>query len=277
MVINMRKQTLVETRPTIKTFHRAIDAVIKKGLTLSGPAGRRTDGFIYVQEGHAHYDFGDYCLDVKVGDVIYIAIKDVYSVDVKIDNYRVFIVNFDFYLPEDIILHSAICPPLSGKNIEKLFRKILSTWQMQSATVREECLSILYSIYAEFINTINVTGSTYITSIKRRRMNDALRYINEHIKTETLSIPEIAAAFHLSESHFRRSFKEAFNQSPIQYINMQRISQAKERIRYSNESFSDISEMFGFSSVYHFYHTFKREVGCSPSEYRKRHSQYPQT
>ena len=108
-------------------------------------------------------------------------------------------------------------------------------------------------------------------------MNNALKYINQNLENERLSVPEIAEYAHLSESHFRRSFKETFNISPIRYINMQRINRAKDLIRYSADTFSEIAEKLGFSSIYHFSHSFKKEVGYSPSEYRKRYDQYPKT
>ena len=58
---------------------------------------------------------------------------------------------------------------------------------------------------------------------------------------------------------------------------MARITQAQERLRYSNERLTDIAEALGFSSLYYFSVVFKKEVGTSPSEYRKRYSADPLT
>lgn len=270
----MKKQSLIDTRPTIEMFYRVIHAAIHKGSAKSGPDGRKTDGFIYVLEGSAHYDLDDYSIDVKAGDFFYLARNTVYSMTAKSDRYCVIIINFDFFCKQTERLLCAKSPINSTKNAEKLFHKILSVWQLQSATVREECLSILYTVYAEFLGTFE---KTYISSISRTRMNNALKYINQNLGNERLSIPEIAESAHLSESHFRRSFKETFNISPVQYITMQRINRAKDLIRYSADSFSEIAEKLGFSSIYHFSHAFKKEVGYSPSEYRKRSDQYPKT
>ncbi|MDY5941084.1 MAG: AraC family transcriptional regulator [Eubacteriales bacterium] len=270
----MQKETLMEARPTIEKFHRVIGAVIQRGFAKSGPTGRKTDGFIYALEGSAHYELDGMALDVKTGDFFYLARNAVYSMTVKSETYRVIIVNFDFYRPDGNDFFCAKSPVNEEKNAEKLFRKLLSVWQLQSTTVREECLSLLYTLYAEFLTTF---GMTYLSSISRNRMNDAVRYINKHLGDGLLSIPEIAESVHMSESHFRRSFKESFKLSPVQYINMQRIQQAKDLIRYSRDSFSTIAERLGFSSIYHFSHLFKKEVGYSPSEYRKRYDQYPKT
>ena len=58
---------------------------------------------------------------------------------------------------------------------------------------------------------------------------------------------------------------------------MTRITQAQERLRYSNERLTDIAEALGFSTLYYFSVVFKKEVGVSPSEYRKRYSTDPLT
>ena len=58
---------------------------------------------------------------------------------------------------------------------------------------------------------------------------------------------------------------------------MTRVAQAQERLRYSNERLTDIAEALGFSTLYYFSVVFKKEVGVSPSEYRKRYSTDPLT
>ena len=90
----MKKQSLIETRPTIQVFHRAINAVIHKGSAKSGPDGRKTDGFIYVLEGSAHYELDDYSIDVKAGDFFYLARNTVYSMTAKSEHYCVIIISF---------------------------------------------------------------------------------------------------------------------------------------------------------------------------------------
>lgn len=268
------QQTLLEVRPSIKEFHRAVGAIIKKGYCPAIPGGRRSDGFIYVLKGKTLYDFGDYSFEACGGDLLYLARGSVYTMDIQSQTYEVLFANFDFFQPSGVTLQSATFPAPGGKGTENLFRKMLTTWHMRGSTVKEDCLSVLYAIYADFLR-VNEVG--YLTSIKRQRMDNALLYINEHLQDKALSVPEIAEHVHLSESYFRSSFKEAFNLSPVQYINMRRISLIKERLRYTTEAISSIADRFGFSSVYHFCHLFKKEVGCTPSEYRSKHAQYPKT
>ncbi|MBQ7172292.1 MAG: helix-turn-helix transcriptional regulator [Clostridia bacterium] len=270
----MKTLQLIDERPPIRKFYRAIYTEIKTRVARSGPEGRPTDGFIYILEGSAHYELKDSALDVKEGDILYLSKHSTYVMTVKSDVYKVLIANFDFFLPDDCVLVGSLSPQKNSKEIEKIFRQLLATWQMQSPTVREEGMSFLYQIYVAFLNSFD---SPYISSINRNRINTAVKYINEHIRSENLTVPDVASHVHLSESHFRRLFKETFKISPLQYINLQRITLTKERIAYSSTPLTEIAEEYGFSSVYHFSHTFKKEVGYSPSEYRKRYRSIPKT
>lgn len=117
-------------------------------------------------------------------------------------------------------------------------------WCLQRPTVKEDCLSMLYAAYSDFLRSAH--GATYLPSAKRKRMDAALEYIDAHIADEALNIADVASAVHLSESHFRRSFRDAFGISPVKYITMARITQAQERLRYSNERLTDIAEGSAF-------------------------------
>ena len=134
---------------------------------------------------------------------------------------------------------------------------------------------MLYSVYADFLKSAH--GASYLPSAKRRRMDAALAYMDARVADEALNVADVAASVHLSESHFRRSFRDAFGLSPVKYITMTRVAQAQERLRYSNERLTDIAEALGFSTLYYFSVVFKKEVGVSPSEYRKRYSTDPLT
>lgn len=274
-MIGLEYADLSALTPVIDKFHRAVSTTIHKSFIPARAPGRRSDGLIYVISGRTHYDFGSYAFDAKPGDIFFLARDSVYSMDVYDAPYVVFFANFDFRLPPDTALRCALYPSVGGKNTEKLFRRMREVWCLQRPTVKEDCLSMLYAAYSDFLRSAH--GATYLPSAKRKRMDAALEYIDAHIADEALNIAEVASAVHLSESHFRRSFRDAFGISPVKYITMARITQAQERLRYSNERLTDIAEALGFSSLYYFSVVFKKEAGTSPSEYRKRYSADPLT
>ncbi|MFD9628964.1 helix-turn-helix domain-containing protein [Peribacillus muralis] len=74
----------------------------------------------------------------------------------------------------------------------------------------------------------------------------------------------------LSESTFRRCFKEEYGISPKQYQQQYRLAEAKWLLRSSERSFQEIGEYIGFSSVHSFSSWFKKCEEINPSEWRKR-------
>lgn len=267
----MAQRTLLETRPMIRAFHQVIPAVIKKGVYTSGPEGRPSDAFIYVLEGAAHYDLSTGTLDVKAGDFFYFARHTVYTMTVKTDAYRVIIANFDWeMLPQEPLESLKARTPTA----QSRFHQLLSAWQAQGMAVREECLAQLYRIYGDLITAAE---TPYRSAANRQRIQAAVLYIGQHLGEASLSVPQIAAHTGLSESHFRRLFREVMGLSPLAYLHRQRVQLAKEQLCYTYDSIACIAEGLGFASAYHFSHAFKKEVGCSPREYRRQHSPYPQT
>ena len=277
----MAQRTLLEARPMIRAFHQVIPAVIQKGVYRSGPEGRPSDAFIYVLEGTTHYDLSTGTLDVKAGDFFYFARHTVYTMTVKTDVYRVIIANFDCEpqpeepQPEEPLPEEPL-ESLKGRTptAESRFHRLLSAWQAQGMAVREECLAQLYRIYGDLITAAE---TPYRSAASRRRIQAAILYIGEHLGEASLSVPQIAAHAGLSESHFRRLFREVMGLSPLAYLHRQRIQLAKEQLCYSHDSISRIAENAGFASAYHFSHAFKKETGESPRAYRQQHSPYPQT
>ncbi len=89
-----------------------------------------------------------------------------------------------------------------------------------------------------------------------------------------LRVSEIAAACHVSESHFRRLFEEAVGMTPVEYINHIRIREACTLIRKKGISMEDISSRVGFSTVSTFNRNFKRITGMSPYQWKKQPDNY---
>ena len=69
--------------------------------------------------------------------------------------------------------------------------------------------------------------------------------------------------------HLRRIFKSAVNTTPVKYINYLRLEKAKNMLINSNYSVNEIAFSVGFEDAYYFSRLFKKEIGISPSEYKK--------
>lgn len=86
-----------------------------------------------------------------------------------------------------------------------------------------------------------------------------------------LDLDAVAAYAGYSRYHFLRAFKEAYGETPGQYLTHRRIERAEEMLRSADLSVTEICNLVGFSSLGTFSARFKARTGLTPSEYRTRH------
>ena len=87
---------------------------------------------------------------------------------------------------------------------------------------------------------------------------------------ETIEVSDLARACALSRSHFSRAFKSSTGLSPQEWIRQQRIDRAKQLIRNTDRSLTQISLECGFCDQAHFCHIFTRSEGINPFAWRCR-------
>ncbi|QAA98364.1 AraC family transcriptional regulator (plasmid) [Agrobacterium tumefaciens] len=98
-------------------------------------------------------------------------------------------------------------------------------------------------------------------------LNRVIQKIEDEL-TEGVSLSQLAEVAGLSVPHFCRAFKQSFGCPPYEFIIRRRIERAKEYLRGSKMTITDIALSCGFSSSSHFSNTFRREEAASPLEYR---------
>ena len=85
---------------------------------------------------------------------------------------------------------------------------------------------------------------------------------------EPLDVAALARQAHVSPAHFSRRFKEAFGESPHQYVLTRRVERAQELLRNTDVSVSEICLEVGFQSLGSFSAAFHRVAGMTPTAYR---------
>ncbi|MFR2116184.1 MAG: helix-turn-helix transcriptional regulator [Subdoligranulum sp.] len=73
----------------------------------------------------------------------------------------------------------------------------------------------------------------------------------------------------MSESHFRRVFRELVGMGPLDYLNRTRIAKACSLLRMTDDSILTISEKVGFGSMSSFNRHFYEVMGTAPSDWRR--------
>lgn len=114
--------------------------------------------------------------------------------------------------------------------------------------------------YLEQVQTINQNISNVIKL--------AVEYINENYSKKII-LDHVAAHVFLNRSYLSQLFKKEMGISFGNYLERVRIDKAKELIRSSNKTMSEIAELVGFSNQNYFTKVFKKVMGVSPMRYKK--------
>jgi transcriptional regulator GlxA family with amidase domain len=87
---------------------------------------------------------------------------------------------------------------------------------------------------------------------------------------EPLTLDDLAVEAEISAWHLLRAFRQAFGETPHEYLTRLRLRQAQDLLTVSGRSVTEICFDVGFTSLGSFSALFRREVGVSPAEFRRR-------
>lgn len=99
-------------------------------------------------------------------------------------------------------------------------------------------------------------------------MQNAASEIFDAVNVE-INIKQLAKKFELSESHFRRMFKEVHKQSPGKMHQRAKLSLACEKLVYTSMTLKEIAEELNYNNVHNFSRAFKEMNAVSPGAYRR--------
>lgn len=99
------------------------------------------------------------------------------------------------------------------------------------------------------------------------RFRPVLEYMHENLEAK-LTIEKLADLTRMNRFHFIRAFKQAFGQSPYDFLTDLRITQAKRLLVHTRLSANEIGIQCGFFSASRFSAAFRQNTGMTPSAYR---------
>lgn len=97
----------------------------------------------------------------------------------------------------------------------------------------------------------------------------ALSYIQEHYRKD-ISLQDVADYVHMSKNYFSEQFKQRTGMNFIDFVISLRLHYAKHLLEHTSLKVIDVGAESGFNSPKHFLKLFKRELGCTPLEFRER-------
>ena len=229
-------------------------------------AGRTNHGIALITGGKALYSIDGHRSAAGKNDLVFFRKGSSYlRMGDKASPLQHIVISFDLLkdqaLPWDPLPY--VYRPDNAEYLKNNFIRLYKTWSLEEIGYKVKCKTILQDIILDIIIE-NSQGQ----KDDFLRIQPALEYMNLNFDKQ-ISIGELSRIVNLSQTYFRKLFKQAYGLSPIEYLNNIRINKAKRMLCHGRDPIGEISRKTGFCDIFYFSRTFKNKVGMSPKDFRK--------
>lgn len=219
-----------------------------------------------IQKGVERLDLGNQSHFGEAGSVTVTHPLEVHAQPVIDSNFPP---GFDtIYLSEDLMKY---CAQSSGR--VHLQRKINDPTTSQKLLNLRDAIElrtdteIALKAFVESLKPYQVCGEFTLPQEADLPWLDEVKGFIEYNLSSKINLNELAAIANLNKFGFSKTFKNHTGMSPMNYVLMQKVFSAKQRISVGS-SLTMLAYEFDFTDLAHFSKTFKRFVGISPQQYK---------
>lgn len=163
----------------------------------------------------------------------------------------------------------------SAEKIEKLhviihFIESLDFYFQNPKLLSDELLKLkIKELILILLQTTNAENITRLFShLFTPRQANFREVIQAHLFSN-ITISELTVLSGRSLSAFKRDFENYFNDTPANYIKVQKLLKANDLLISTDFSVSEICYQVGFNDISHFTKLFKQKYNSTPTQYRK--------
>lgn len=154
-----------------------------------------------------------------------------------------------------------------------------AVWNLLRELEQHTGLALLHQLRVKAILYDALT--IYIQSLPPAQVEECMRHATsveaiqpalQHIEANLanpLSNSALSDLCHMHPDYFIRRFRECTGQTPIRYIQEQRVKRAEQQLLLTDRSIEQIAADHGFGNRFYFSRIFTRHTGVSPAAYRK--------
>lgn len=227
--------------------------------------------FIYVAEGELHLEHDKQHEIAKKGEIFLIDCSKphAYYVDKECEFYYFHFAGRAAYeITKQLILENDGClfHILNSSMIQKQMDQTISPlfYEQPVSDVSLSCMAYQCLCILQASNDVFTTEESQEYSM----LASTMAYIREHLDHK-LTLEELSRQANLSPYYFAHLFKEQTGISPIEYVALTKVNYAKNILKTTENSITEISDLLGYSSDASFINAFKKRTGISPARFRR--------
>lgn len=150
--------------------------------------------------------------------------------------------------------------------------EILPFFKNFFAVLKDFHTGSVFEALSLFFNLLHSARSVSLDEKPSDLYDEALVLIRLNFNDPYYTVDQLANELHCSHSQLCRYFKRKTGKTAIAHINDFRINYAKELLRRTNLTSTQIAQMSGFNEYVYFLSLFKKKTGFTTSEYRAKHN-----
>ena len=129
--------------------------------------------------------------------------------------------------------------------------------------------TVILKVLNRFVEEIAVQLKENSSKLKKRYVERARQYIEDHYSESDLSLSGSAEYLGISQSYLSTQFKKEMGINFLDYLNRHRIEKSRQLLQMTDMTVEEIGFRTGFSSAKNFIRVFKKYMEISPGAYRE--------
>ena len=167
---------------------------------------------------------------------------------------------FHFNITNSVLYEIEVMHGVRYDELLPLFREALDEWRVRAPGYRYRASALLYKVFAIIRAELGPKSERLSQPIAA-----AVRHISENYSDSSLSVESLAQSVHMSDTWFRKHFRQETGVAPKKYITDLRLEHAQSLLNAGYDTVAAVAEKVGFRDAKNFSTAYKKRFGYSPS------------
>lgn len=150
----------------------------------------------------------------------------------------------------------------NSETVEKTMRECFIELKDKKDGFRRRCSVLAYRLLLELEENLQQESTPDL-------LVRAIDLMGRHLSRQ-LSLKKMAEALNSAPTSLNRAFQQYFNTSPINYFIALKMENAKSLLLSSDMQIQEIAHNVGYANPLYFSSEFRKRIGVSPREFRKK-------